>query len=62
MHISRSENDQADALAKLAASLTFPSEREIEITIGERHLLMSALERSEPTEEVDVVSVYEIEE
>ena len=62
VHISRSENDQADALAKLAASLTLPSEREIEITIGERHLLMSALERAEPNKEVDVVSVYEVEE
>jgi len=38
-HVPRSENDKVDALAKLAASLTFPDEREIQITISERHLL-----------------------
>ena len=38
-HVPRSENDKADALAKLAASPTLPDERKIQITIGERHLL-----------------------
>ena len=45
-HVPRSENDKADALAKLAASLTLPDEREIQITVGERHLLASALDLS----------------
>ena len=41
-HVPRSENDKADAFAKLVASLTLPDEREIQITIGERQLLASA--------------------
>ena len=44
-HIPRSENNKADALAKLAASLTLPEEREVKITVGERHLLPSTLEQ-----------------
>ena len=43
--MTRYENDKADALAKLAASLTLPEEREIQITVGEHHLLASALDR-----------------
>jgi len=43
--VTRYENDKADALAKLAASLTLPEEREIQITVGEHHLLASALDR-----------------
>ena len=58
----RSENDKADALAKLAASLTLPDEREIETTIGERHLLASALDRLDEIEEINVVSVFEVEQ
>ena len=61
-HVPRSENDKADALAKLAASLTLPDEREIQITIGERHLLASALDRLDEIEEINVVSVFEVEE
>ncbi|XP_062103671.1 uncharacterized protein LOC133814767 [Humulus lupulus] len=37
-HNPRSKNGKVDALAKLAASLTIPVERDIQITIGERHL------------------------
>ncbi|KAL8128463.1 hypothetical protein V2J09_017618 [Rumex salicifolius] len=62
VHISRSENDKANALAKLVASLTLPDERDIQITIGERHLLTPALERPKQSKEVNVASVYEIEE
>jgi len=61
-HVPRSENDKVDALAKLAASLTLPDEREIQITIGECHLLAPALDRFDETEETNVVSVFEIEE
>ena len=61
-HVLRSENDKADDLAKLAASLTLPDEREIQITIGECHLLDSVLDRFDETEETNVVSVFEIEE
>ncbi|XP_061998896.1 uncharacterized protein LOC133716190 [Rosa rugosa] len=42
-HIPISENDKADALANLAASLTLPDERDIQITIGERRLLLQYL-------------------
>jgi len=61
-HVLMSENDKADALAKLAASLTVPDEREIQITVGERHLLASALDCFDGTREVNVVSVFEVEE
>ncbi|KAI5350691.1 hypothetical protein L3X38_003582 [Prunus dulcis] len=47
-HIPRSENDKADALANLAASLTLPSERDIQVTVGERYLLSPAIERTRP--------------
>ncbi|XP_010277058.1 PREDICTED: uncharacterized protein LOC104611621 [Nelumbo nucifera] len=40
-YIPRSENDKADALAKLAASLILPEEKELQITIGERRILPS---------------------
>ena len=58
----RSENDKADALAKLAASLILPDEREIQITIGERHLLASVLDRFNEIEEINLVLVFEVEE
>jgi len=60
--VPRSENNEADALAKLAASLTLPDEREIQITVGERHLLAPALDRFDDTREANVVSVFEVEE
>jgi len=59
-HIPRSQNDKADALAKLAASLTLPGEKEIQLTVGKRHLLTSALARAELFEQANVVSVLEI--
>jgi len=49
-------------LAKLAASLTLPDEREIQITVKERHLLASALDRFDDPREANVVSVFEVEE
>jgi len=60
--VLRPENDKADALAKLAASLTLPDEREIQITIGEHQLLPSALDRFDETEEINVVSIFKVEE
>ena len=60
--MARSKNNKADALSKLGASLTFPDEREIQITIGERHLLASALDRFDDAEEANVVLVFEVEE
>ena len=61
-HVPRSKNNKADALAKLATSLTLPHEREIQITIGERHLLALALDRFDEAEETNVVSIFEVEE
>jgi len=57
-HVPRSKNNKADALAKLAASLTLSNKREIQITVGERHLLASALDRFDDTREANVVSVF----
>ncbi|KAL6291692.1 hypothetical protein ACE6H2_009202 [Prunus campanulata] len=61
-HIPRSENDKADALANLAASLSLPEERDIQVTVGERHLLPPAFDRLRENHEVNIVTVYEIEE
>ncbi|KAI5347393.1 hypothetical protein L3X38_015272 [Prunus dulcis] len=59
---SKFKNDKADALANLATSLSLPEERDIQVTIGERHLLPSAFDRLREKHEVNVVTVYEIEE
>ncbi|CAL9017106.1 unnamed protein product [Prunus brigantina] len=61
-HIPRSENDKADALANLAASLTLPDERDIQITVGERHLLPPAIERIEEVVDSNVITASEHEE
>jgi len=62
IHVPRSENDKADALEKLAASLTFTDDREIQITIRERHLLTSTLDHFDEIKETNVVSDFEVEE
>ena len=61
-HISRSENDKANALANLAASLTLPEQRDVQITVGERRLLSPALERIEEANDVNAINVFEVEE
>lgn len=61
-HIPRSENDKANALANLAASLTLPEQRDVQITVGERKLLPPALERIEEANGVNAINVFEIEE
>ncbi|KAI5316649.1 hypothetical protein L3X38_036356 [Prunus dulcis] len=61
-HIPRSENDKADALANLAASLTLPSERDIQVTVGERYLLSPAIERIEEVVDSNVITSSECEE
>jgi len=62
IHVSRSENDKTNALAKLVASLILLDEREIQITIGECHLLASTLDRFDKTKEINMVSIFKIEE
>ena len=61
-HIRRSENDKADALANLAASLTLPEQRDVQITVGERRLLSPALERIEEANDVNAINVFEVKE
>ena len=61
-HIRRSENDKADALANLAASLTLPEQRDVQITVGERRLLSPALERIEEENDVNAINVFEVKE
>ena len=56
----RSENDKK-CLSKALASLTLLNERYIQITIGEHHLLALALDCFDETEEINVVSVFEVE-
>ncbi|CAB4278492.1 unnamed protein product [Prunus armeniaca] len=61
-HIPRSENDKADALANLAASLTLPDERDIQITVRERYLLPQAIERIEEVVDSNIITASECEE
>ncbi|XP_024190490.1 uncharacterized protein LOC112194490 [Rosa chinensis] len=61
-HIPRSENDKAEALANLAASLTLPDERDIQITVGEGRLLPPIFEQVEESQEIHAVSVFDVEE
>ena len=42
--------------------MTLPDEREIQITVVDRHLLASALDRFDDTREVNMVSIFEVEE
>ena len=58
----RSENDKADALAKLVASLTLLDDREIQNIVGEHNLLASALDRFDDTREANLVSIFKVEE
>jgi len=61
-HVPRSKNDEVDALEKLAASLTLPDKREIQIIVGERHLLASFLDCFDDMKETHVVSIFKVEE
>jgi len=61
-HVLRSENDKANAFAKLGASLTLPDEREIQITVGKRHIQASTLDHFDDAREANVVSILEVEE
>ncbi|KAM6562749.1 hypothetical protein CsatB_022747 [Cannabis sativa] len=54
--IPRSKNGKADALANLAASLTLPEERDIQITIGERHVLSQSTERVEEENTINLIT------
>ncbi|XP_062114336.1 uncharacterized protein LOC133825400 [Humulus lupulus] len=58
-HVPRSKNGKADALAKLVASLTLPGERDIQITIGECHLLPQIIDRKEEISTINLVTFRE---
>jgi len=61
-HVPQSEYNKVNALAKQTASLTFPSERDIQITIGKCHLLASSLYHFDETKEVNMVLVFVVKE
>ncbi|KAI5324253.1 hypothetical protein L3X38_033326 [Prunus dulcis] len=61
-HNLRSENDKANALTNLAISLTQPDERDIQVTIGEHHLLPPAIERIEEFVDSNVITTFECKE
>ncbi|XP_062116114.1 uncharacterized protein LOC133830173 [Humulus lupulus] len=54
-HIPRSKNGKSDALANLAASLTLPEERDIQITIGECHVLPQSMGRIKEENTVNLI-------
>ncbi|KAG9458863.1 hypothetical protein H6P81_003371 [Aristolochia fimbriata] len=60
-HVPRADNSQADALAGIAASLTQFDSRPERIPICERWVV-STLEKFSEEEEINLVSVYAIEE
>ncbi|XP_062103524.1 uncharacterized protein LOC133814600 [Humulus lupulus] len=58
-HVPRSKNGKADALVKLAASLMLLGERDIQITIGERHLLPQIIDKKEGISTINLVTFLE---
>jgi hypothetical protein len=60
VHIPRSRNAPADALAKLASALVFPEDETTQVTVEERWLLPAVLELV--PEEVNIVTINVIKE
>jgi len=58
-HVRRSVNAQAAALAGLAASLTLPPERQVNITVGERRVLQSLTQFPEFEQAITTVDITE---
>ena len=61
LHVPRSRNAPADALAKLAAALALPEDKPAQIVIEERWLLPAVLELVTKAQEVDTVTVGVVE-
>ena len=62
VHVPRSRNAPADALAKLAAALVFPEGEPAQVTVEERWLLPAVLELIPEECEVNVVTTNAVEE
>lgn len=60
-HITRRENTQADALAKLAAALSLPDGHDADIRVEQRWLFPSVLELITPEFEVNMVMCSQVE-
>ena len=59
-HVPRNENNQADALAKLATTFTL-QELEVKIPICQTWAIPPNFDEDEIEEEVNAISVFEIE-
>ncbi|XP_062099706.1 uncharacterized protein LOC133805538 [Humulus lupulus] len=58
-HIPISKNGKANVLANLTASLTLPEERDIQITIGECHVLPQSTERVKEENTVNLITFHD---
>ena len=57
-HVKRSQNSQADALAKLASALSLPPEGEVEIVVKDRRLFPSTIN---PQNGMTIYEVHQVE-
>nr|XP_051211944.1 uncharacterized protein LOC127329471 [Lolium perenne] len=62
LHVPRSRNAPADALAKLAAALVLPDDKSMQVTVEERWLLPAVLELIPPEYEVNSITTNMVEE
>ncbi|KAM0891957.1 hypothetical protein ACQ4PT_026069 [Festuca glaucescens] len=62
LHVPRSRNAPADALAKLAAALVLPDDKSMQVTVEERWLLPAVLELIPPEYEVNTITTNVVDE
>jgi ribonuclease HI len=62
LHVPRSRNAPADALAKLAAALVLPSDQSTQVTVEERWLLPAVLELIPTEYEVNTITTNAVDE
>nr|XP_051211175.1 uncharacterized protein LOC127328628 [Lolium perenne] len=62
LHVPRSRNAPADALAKLAAALVLRDDKSMQVTVEERWLLPAVLELIPPKYEVNSITTNVVEE
>jgi ribonuclease HI len=62
LHVPRSRNAPADALAKLASALVLPSDKSTHVTVEERWLLPAVLELVPEEGEVNTITTNAVEE
>ncbi|KAK1665874.1 hypothetical protein QYE76_054033 [Lolium multiflorum] len=62
LHVPRSRNAPADALAKLAAALVLPDDKSMQVTVEKRWLLPAVLELIPPEYEVNTITTNMVDQ